>query len=191
MGKNPYNLRFNLRNYTQIYSHLTPNDTGYSVGPSGKGKGIMTVTDTQKVSHLFPTLEQYTSPKTYKYTEVGMIIEIDDYTYYKVLDTCIDYETGEKKLIILYVQYTVKPEDVGYFVNALNGTLYYRIIDRTKATHTYAIEDQQNAFDDCPKIITVGYHSHKWTMGYAQFETMCQRNNRAYKQDWVCQSNST
>ena len=183
-----HNLNKSFRNYTQIYRHLTPNDIGYSIGQSEKGMGIMTVTDTQKVAHLFPTLEQYTSPKTYKYAEVGMIVEIDDYTYYKVLDTFSDYETGDKKLIILHVQYTVNPEDREYFVNAMDGTLNYRIIDRTEDTQTYAIEDPYNEFDDTPRIITIGYQSIKWIISYSKFETMCQTNKCARKQDWGCQS---
>jgi hypothetical protein len=39
--------------------------------------------------------------KTYKYANIGMIIIIDDLKYYKVLDTCINHDTGEKMLLIL------------------------------------------------------------------------------------------
>jgi hypothetical protein len=73
----------------------------------------------------------YKYHKTYKYANVGMVIIIDDLKYYKVLDTCIDYDTGEKMLLILVcIKDTPECDHINGNINSYKTIMSYNTFEK-------------------------------------------------------------
>lgn len=89
----------------------------------------------------------YKYQKTYKYANIGMVIIIDDFKYYKVLDTCINHDTGEKMLLILVcIKETPKCDHVNGNINSYKITISYDRFEKN------CIVNKRAYYQKCPNI---------------------------------------